>query len=145
MGTGQALMRVVFDTNTVISALLFRGSMAWLVPHWQSGEIAPLISRDTAQEFLRVLAYPKFGLSELEIHTLAARYLPYAECIDESFKSASHLLCRDENDQKFIALANAGKADVLVTGDRDLLALRDQAAFAIVMPTEYRLRYEKLS
>ncbi len=32
-------MRVVFDTNTVISALLFRGRMAWLVAHWQSKTI----------------------------------------------------------------------------------------------------------
>jgi len=50
-------MRVVFDTNTVISALLFRGSVAWLVTHWQSKTITPLASQETAQEFLRVLAY----------------------------------------------------------------------------------------
>jgi len=56
-------MRVVFDTNTVISALLFGGSLGWLVAHWQNELVTPLVSRETAQELLRVLGYPKFGLS----------------------------------------------------------------------------------
>ena len=83
MGADTPLMRVVFDTNTVISALLFRGSMAWLVAHWQSNTIIPLASQQTAHEFLRVLGYPKFKLTEQQIHDFAARYLPYVERIEE--------------------------------------------------------------
>jgi len=55
-------MRVVFDTNTIVSALLFRGATSWLVEHWQSGEVTLMVSRETARELLRVLTYPKFGL-----------------------------------------------------------------------------------
>jgi hypothetical protein len=55
-------MRVIFDTNAIVSALLFRGAATWLVEHWQSGEVTPMVSRETARELLRVLAYPKFGL-----------------------------------------------------------------------------------
>ena len=49
--------RVVFDTNCIISALVFsKKKMAWLRYRWQSGEIVPLVSKDTANELLRVLA-----------------------------------------------------------------------------------------
>ena len=60
------MTRVVFDTNTVVSALLFGGALSWLVEHWRSRVSVPLVSRATAGEFLRVLHYPKFGLSDAE-------------------------------------------------------------------------------
>jgi predicted nucleic acid-binding protein len=65
-----ALMRVVLDTNTVISALLFSGTASHLVSLWQSRRIAVLVSGDILQEYLRVLAYPKFKLSDQEIRRL---------------------------------------------------------------------------
>ena len=142
MGSDTSLMRVVFDTNTVISALLFRGRMAWLVAHWQSKTITPLASQETAQEFLRVLEYPKFRLNEQLIHSFAVRYLPYVERIERVSGFLNCVECRDVNDQKFIQLAIAGKADILVTGDADLLVLQDQTPFEIITPAEYRSRYE---
>ena len=57
--------RVVLDTNVLLSALLFyQGSVAWLRHAWQSEAIRPLASRDTTEELIRVLAYPKFKLTD---------------------------------------------------------------------------------
>jgi putative PIN family toxin of toxin-antitoxin system len=134
-------MRVVFDTNTVISALLFGGALDWLVAHWQSGLVTPLVSRETAEELLRVLSYPKFGLSEEKIDALASRYLPFAERIDKLTNNPDLPQCRDVYDQKFIELANAGNADVLVSGDSDLLALREQLSFIVETPKTYQTRF----
>lgn len=66
---------VVSDINTIVSALLFRSAASWLVGHWQSGEVTLMVSR----ELLRVLAYPKFGLSAAQAEAVAARYLRHAE------------------------------------------------------------------
>nr|VFJ87107.1 MAG: putative toxin-antitoxin system toxin component, PIN family [Candidatus Kentron sp. H]VFJ88747.1 MAG: putative toxin-antitoxin system toxin component, PIN family [Candidatus Kentron sp. H]VFJ95009.1 MAG: putative toxin-antitoxin system toxin component, PIN family [Candidatus Kentron sp. H] len=107
-------MRVVFDTNTVISALLFGGSLDWLVAHWQNGLVTPLVSRETAEEFLRVLSYSKFGLSGEKIDALASRYLPFAERIETIINNPDLPRCRDIHDQKFIDLAISGHADVPV-------------------------------
>ena len=136
-------MRVVFDTNTVISALLFRGVAGWLVAHWRQGNVTPLVSRETAAEFLRVLAYPKFGLSDKQIDAFAARYLPFAERIEQVGVVPGIPLCRDIHDQKFLDLAAVGRADVLVTGDQDLLLLRASTSFSIETLAEYRMRFEK--
>jgi predicted nucleic acid-binding protein len=54
-------VRVVFDTNTVLSALLFgRGRLAWLRQVWRQGMVVPIVSAATRAEIERVLAYPKF-------------------------------------------------------------------------------------
>jgi uncharacterized protein len=131
--------RVVFDTTTVVSALLFaNGRLAWLRQHWRDGGSTPLISRATAAELTRVLGYPKFQLSQDDRRELLADYLPYREVIELTEECVS--VCRDENDQPFLDLAQSGKADLLVSGDHDLLALAAQTTFLIETPEAYRRR-----
>lgn len=131
-------MKVVFDTNTVISALLFRGKLSVLVEHWQQLQITPLLCEQTRAEFLRVLAYPKFKLHSAQIDTLSSRYLPYTKTVEVLKQAVNHLPeCRDNKDQIFLELAFIGHADVVVTGDADLLVLKEQIPFKILMPVEY--------
>jgi putative PIN family toxin of toxin-antitoxin system len=128
---------VVFDTTTVISALLFEnGHLAWLRQHWREGGCIPLISRATASELTRVLGYPKFRLTSDDRQELLAVYLPYCEVVELTEKCVS--VCRDANDQPFLDLAQSGKADLLVSGDQDLLALAGQTTFFIEAPEAYR-------
>ena len=80
MGSRQVTYRVVVDTNVVVSALVFRaGRVSWLRSAWSSGAVIPVVSESTVTELLRVLAYPKFVLTEADIDELLAEYLPYAE------------------------------------------------------------------
>lgn len=72
-------MRAVFDTNVVISALVFGRRLAWLRRAWASGAVVPVVCRETAAELLRVPSYPKFRLDAMEREILLADYLPFAE------------------------------------------------------------------
>ena len=88
-------MRIVLDTNAVISALLFRGVSSKLVSLWQNGLITPLLSREVLDEYLRVLSYPKFELSEKEIKELIQEeILPYAEVVKPKDVCASSSVTR---------------------------------------------------
>ena len=58
----------VIDTNVVISAILFGGTPGELVGLWKTGRITPYITKEIIAEYIRVLAYPKFELSEEEIN-----------------------------------------------------------------------------
>ncbi|HZR36317.1 MAG TPA: putative toxin-antitoxin system toxin component, PIN family [Nevskia sp.] len=119
--------RVVLDTNIVLSALLFRaGRVAWIRRAWQHQQLRPLASQDTVRELVRVLAYPKFKLSAEEQKDLLGDFLPYAEVVALSAPWPHLPDCRDEKDKMFLALAYVGDADALVTGDADLLVLRDR-------------------
>ena len=116
-------MRVVFDTNTVVSALLFEhGQLSWLREHWRSGEVTALVSRSIVDELIRVLAYPKFDLNKTEIEALLADYIPFTSVISVPPQLQSPK-CSDINDQMFIDLAIQGQAGILITGDRVLLAM----------------------
>ena len=118
--------RVVLDTNCIISALVFsKQKMAWLRYSWQSGDIVPLVSKDTASELLSVLAYPKFKLTRTEQALLLADFLPYAETVTALDVPIDLPVIRDRADQMFLTLAVAGKAEALVTGDNDLLVIKD--------------------
>jgi putative PIN family toxin of toxin-antitoxin system len=132
-------LRVVFDTNTVVSALAFTvGRLVWLRAHWRERRSIPLVSQGTAAELKWVLGYRKFKLSPEYQIELLSDYLPYCEIVEVT--EASPIVCRDVKDQPFLDLAQSGKADLLVTGDGDLLTLAGQTAFCIETPESYRTR-----
>lgn len=126
-------MRVVFDTNTVLSALVFgKGQLSWLREVWREQQITPLVSAITAHEIERVLSYPKFKLSETEQTVLLKEYLPFCEYVEVPEPPPEAPECRDADDMPFLWLAIAGKADYIVSGDKDLLVLADIFTVSIV-------------
>ena len=100
-----------------------------------------MLNHQTAHELLRVLAYPKFGLTSVQVDSIAALYLRYAERVEQSQNRADLPVCRDTDDQMFIRLAAAGQAELLVTGDKDLLELLGETPFIIETLAEYRSRF----
>ncbi len=129
---------VVLDTNLALSALVFaQGRTAELRQAWQGGRFKPIISQATAAELIRVLAYPKFKLSAQDQEELLADYLPYCRTVRMPARLPKLPVCRDVNDQRFLELAAIGKADFLVTGDRDLLVLATEFSRAIVTADEF--------
>ena len=120
----SAPVRVVLDTNVVLSALVFGSGAAGQVRSaWQKGALVPLASNATVRELVRVLAYPKFRLTQAEQEELLADYLPYTKTVRILQPPPQVPECRDALDEPFMHLAVAGKAQVLVSGDRDLLAI----------------------
>lgn len=130
-------LRAVFDTGVVVSALVFEGGrLSWLRSAWQSGAVRPLASAATVSELLRVLAYPKFNLSAVEQQALLSDYLPWCEAIAVKGRMAGVPRCRDPFDQPFLLLALAAKADVLVSGDDDLLAVAPRFSIPVIRPAD---------
>lgn len=120
-------VRVVLDTNIVLSALVFSGGRAGAVRQaWQRGLVLPLASTVTVQELRRVLGYPKFKLSRQEQEELLADYLPYVEVVQLVAPLPEVPNCRDPLDVPFLQLAVVGRAQVLVSGDQDVLTLADE-------------------
>ena len=124
--------RVVIDTNILISALVFGGNISKLRFAWQSGSFTPLVSKVTTTELIRVLAYPKFGLTPAEREDVLSDYLLFCETVAMPDILPVTPECRDQFDVPFLVLALVGEADYLVTGDRDLLVLKDDFSCQIV-------------
>lgn len=132
------LLRVVLDTNVVLSALVFGGgATARLRTAWQDGRLVPLLSTATAKELVRVLACPKFRLDAQAQQELLADYLPCAVVVRIPLPPPTVPICRDPFDTPFLHLAATGRADVLVTGDADPLTLARVGRCQIVTPNVF--------
>ncbi len=130
--------RVVLDTNVVLSALIFsQGRLAGFRKAWQVGRIRALISSVTTRELVRALSYPKFKLSSAGQQELLADYLPHCTAIHLPSRAPKIPVCRDPDDRSFLELAMAGKADYLVSGDKDLISLGVVGRCPIVTPARF--------
>jgi putative PIN family toxin of toxin-antitoxin system len=129
-------VKVVVDTNVVISALLFGGEPGKLITCWQHGKIKPAASKQIIEEYLRVLAYPKFKLSEKEINFLLYQeILPYFDVVD--VQSGPRIIEKDSADDKFIRCALAARTQYIISGDQHLLAIKKYQKIIILSPADF--------
>lgn len=120
-------IRVVLDTNCLVSALIFsRGKAGQLRAAWQRGDIIPLVCRESVTELIRVLGYPKFKLEQEDIESLLADILPWTETVEMNTSYDAIESLRDKDDAVFIRLSQATGAAFLISGDKHLLELRDR-------------------
>ena len=137
-------MSVVIDTNVVVSGLLFSGTPSRLVSLWKAGLIEPVCSKEILDEYLRVLAYPKFSLSETEIgFLLNHEILSYFRAIDINRGNHEVIIESDPDDEKFILCALADKCNFIISGDRHLLELKSYHEIEIVTPSDFLERMKK--
>jgi putative PIN family toxin of toxin-antitoxin system len=145
MGKKQGkIKRVVLDTNVLVSALLFKGTVSRLVELWRKGRIIPVISKETFAELVRVLHYPKFSLSKDEIKSIIEQeVLPYFEVI-EVVKTVQGV-CGDPEDDKFISCALSASADCIVSGDKDFCDVRQYKTVRIMNASDFLKKFDKKS
>jgi len=136
MGEGKHL-KVVLDTNILISVLLFGKKLEPIREAWKKGFIKLIFCSETLEEFVKVLHYPKFGLSDEEIvYLVEEEVLPYAVVIDKKI-SLDPSLIGDKDDIKFLECALSGQADYLVSGDKEVLKLKQFENLQIISANEF--------
>jgi len=132
---GKKELKVVLDTNVLVSTLLFKGELSKLL--FPLKKFILLFSEETLNEFIKVLHYPKFSLTEEEIeYLLQFEILPYSKIVKITFKFDKEI-CPDKDDQKFLELAVSAKANYIITGDKDLLNLKEINKIKILSPKEF--------
>ncbi len=131
-------MRVVFDTNVVVSGVVAEGLCREIVEsHLPDHE--PILSRWLWEELVSALR-EKFGLEADELPVLGL-YRRLATWVEPSPLGAP--VCRDPDDDWVLATALAGEAQAIVSGDRDLIALRDHRGVAILSPRRFLERLDE--
>jgi len=131
---GKKELKVVLDTNVLVSALLFKGELSKLLFPLKQKKFILLFSEETLNEFIKVLHYPKFSLTEDEIeYLLQFEILPYSKIVEVTFKFDKEI-CPNKDDQKFLELAVSAKANYIITGDKDSLNLKEINKIKILSP-----------
>ena len=129
-------MRVVFDTNVLISALVYGGLPRDLLTRVFRGELTLITSVVLMDELEEVLIV-RFAHDAPLARTVRAEIELLAEVVDVS---AVERVARDVDDDAVLAAAIAGEASAIVTGDRDLLVLVEHHGIRIVTPREFASR-----
>lgn len=131
-------MRIVIDTNVLISALLIPSSApAQLLILWREGRFLLLTAKPQLEELSRVTRYPK--IRQRLKPALAGRLLNELRDLAVTVNSLPSVdISPDPYDNYLLSIANGGQADYLITGDkRDLLSLQKYKSTCIISITEF--------
>lgn len=118
-------MRAVIDTNVLLSGLLWRGAPHELLEQVRNGE-------------LTLISSPKFDAILVHSNTSRSRTLDELHRLAEVIEPPPlpQPVCCDADDDAVLAVAIAGQADLIVSGDDDLLSLKIHQDIPIVTPAE---------
>ncbi|HET6217008.1 MAG TPA: putative toxin-antitoxin system toxin component, PIN family [Acidobacteriaceae bacterium] len=135
----MARLRVVLDSNVLISGLAYPGSIpGHIVSIWRQGGLDVVLSRYILDEIANVLPrLSRIQLSPSEIRDLVDSLMFLADVVEPDADQDPTL--RDPADQQVLGTLRASRADYLITGDRDLLVLAGK--YPIVTPATFWARH----
>jgi len=133
------VLRVVLDTNVLVSGLAYPGGVPGrIVAAWRQGALEVALSRYILDEFARVLPrLPRARMTPAEARDLADSFMFLADVVEPEGRQDQNL--RDSADQPVLLTLLTAKADCLITGDKDLLALASQ--YPILTPAQFWARH----
>ena len=129
-------MRIVLDTNVLISALLLRHSVTRRAFDSAFANGTVLLSFELLAELNEVVGRKQFRkyVDEITVRRFAAALLRESEWVEVATTITA---CRDPKDNKILALAVDGRATCIVTGDNDLLSLDPFRGVRIERPDQF--------
>ena len=125
--------KVIFDTNVIVSALVFGGKVSKALDLVYDGSVKLVLCKELEDEVLRILV-SKFNVKINDLH-LAQKLLSIGDyhTLDKPYPKVS----RDAQDNYLLSLIEISQADVLVTGDKDLLVLNSYKECPIMKVSEF--------
>jgi len=129
-------MRTVVDTNILVSFAILPNADFERLFDYMAEFAVTLVSEDTIAELYAVLTREKFRrYVSLES---AMDYVDWYVGISETVVVAERIsACRDPRDDKFLEVATSGNADLILSGDADLLALNPFRGIPIIQPADF--------
>jgi len=130
------MIKVVIDTNVFVSAILFDGELDKLINLWKRKKFTFLLSKEILEEYIKVLSYKKFELSDKIIKRIIyEELLPYTKNI--KVKKRINIIKKDPSDNIFLECALEGRANYIISGDKHLLQLKQYKSIKIISFHEF--------
>ena len=133
-------MRIVLDTNVLISALLFGGNPRTILDQVLRGEVVLCLSESILSELATVLQRPKFGFSHVIVNQIITELSAVSEFVLPTNKIQE--IEADEADNRVLECAAEASVDYIVSGDVHLLEKKKYGSIQIVNPQQF-LRSQK--
>ena len=127
------MLKVVVDTNIFISAILFGGNPRKIIELWLTKKFILCLSPELKAEILgklkRKFSLPSQDISQLEeaLDLYSQKYIPTTKVT----------ICNDPKDNFLLELVEEANAGILVSGDKQVLALKNYKNARIISPKEF--------
>lgn len=136
-------MKVILDTNVVVSAIFFGGVPGRILDAWKGGRFTLVVSPDICEEYRRVAEllgprFPGFDL-DLDLEPLLALILVRGTMVEDS--PLPEPVSSDPDDEKFLACALSSKTSLIVSGDRHLLDVSGYRDIEVLEPRSFVDRF----
>jgi len=125
-------VRIVLDTNVLISGIFFTGPPHRILETWKQGGLALLLSTPILDEYRRVGHELAKQYRGIDLAPLFNVLTTEAEFVREI--TLTQQVCQDPDDDKFLACAIAGNRHVIVSGDRELLKVSGYQDIQVLRP-----------
>jgi putative PIN family toxin of toxin-antitoxin system len=130
-------VKVIVDTNVLVSGIFWGGKPGIILGYWRSGKLDILATIDILEEYVKVIT--KVGKHEPELAEHWTGFLlQHLRIVEKTTRLKN---CRDPQDDKFLECAVSTGADCLVSGDEDLLVLKNVRGIPILSVSKFLSTY----
>ena len=127
-------MRIVLDTNVLLSAILFGGTPGRILDAWRAGRVELVMSPDIVDEYVRVGERLNGRYPDVEIQPVVALVVQNATIVPSAPLPGA--VCDDPDDDKFLACALASGTETVVSGDKKLRAVSGYERINVLTPRQ---------
>ena len=128
-------MRVVIDTNILISGVFFGGPPEKILKAWHGGELQLVVSPEILEEYYEVCERISVRYPDIDIARILLLIAHNSQVLDAP--PLSEQVSRDADDDKFLACAIASGTQIIISGDSDLLTVSDYESVQVVTPRDF--------
>lgn len=132
-------MKVVLDTNVLISGIFFGGLPGRILNAWRSRKFQIAVSVEVLEEYIDVAERLTARYADIEYQGILGLIVENADLIQAS--ALTEPVCDDPDDDKFLACAVAAHAEIIVSGDRALLKVSGYQGIQVMTPKDFVSEY----
>ncbi len=134
-------MKLVVDTNVVVSGIFFSGPPYQILNAWRHGKIKLVLSPEIFSEYQRVAEKLSNQFEEVDLSAWLELLLANSSIVESAPLKES--VCEDPDDDKFLACALASDATFIISGDKHLLDISGYRGVAVIRPRSFVDKYLK--
>ena len=131
--------RIVVDTNVLISAVFFKGKPGVILEAWRTGSIEILLSEEILKEYSEVLKRLSKKYPSIDTSGIMSVFATGCRIVEP--ENIGKQICADPEDDKFLAAAISGEAEIIISGDKHLLDVNGYSGLEILRPAEFIDRF----
>jgi len=128
-------MKIVLDTNVLVSGIFFSGPPAGILRAWSQGEFRLVLSPEILDEYTRVSAELAEKFSGIDVQRILDLIVVHSEVCSPG--PMPERVCEDPHDDMFIAAAIESRTKIIVSGDKHLLKVSGYQGVSVTTPRQF--------